>query len=239
MEMDHVLIINETELWPCAIMEMDHVLIINETELWPCAIMEMDHVLIKNETELCPCAIMEMDHVLIINETKLWPCAIMEMDHGLIINERGYGLCAIMEMDHVLIIIETCSKGARKAPKKLKLSGNLIPRGTRRTGIGSLAVREGQGFRRCFEGSPRGTRELAGKSLAVRERPGFRACFWDSLAVREGGGQNASRVYVNVIPSDLSLEQYEKGINYITYLLYLALALATQTDIRALVPLSA
>ncbi|KAI3733121.1 hypothetical protein L1987_64339 [Smallanthus sonchifolius] len=77
--------------------------------------------------------------------------------------------------------------------RKLKLSGNLIPRGTRRTGIGSLAVREGQGFRRCFEGSPRGTRELAGKSLAVRERPGFRACFWDSLAVREGGGQNASR----------------------------------------------
>ncbi|KAI3676027.1 hypothetical protein L1987_85623 [Smallanthus sonchifolius] len=52
MEMDHVLTINETELWPCAIMEMDHVLIINETELWPSAIMEMDHVLIINETEL-------------------------------------------------------------------------------------------------------------------------------------------------------------------------------------------
>ncbi|KAI3796490.1 hypothetical protein L1987_39161 [Smallanthus sonchifolius] len=73
MVMDHVLIINETEIRPCAILEMDHVLIINETEIWPCAILEMDHVLIINETEIRPCAILEMDHVLIINEKELWP----------------------------------------------------------------------------------------------------------------------------------------------------------------------
>ncbi|KAI3741701.1 hypothetical protein L1987_59375 [Smallanthus sonchifolius] len=54
-----------------------------------------------------------------------------------------------------------------------KLTGNLVPRGTRRTWEDSLAVRERQNLRFCLSESPRGTRELAGKSLAVRERPGF------------------------------------------------------------------